>query len=141
MALKSPNPFVELRPGEDPTPERLREILRMVQENFDHYNDQFPVVGSNIGSGMARAVFGGAKFASAASAVHFAGSTLSENLVVTHHLPATPSVVVATSLGAPGPSQVPVMNVFSMTATTFTINGEIKVAFTGNIGFSWIAIA
>jgi hypothetical protein len=75
-----------------------------------------------------------------ASSLGFTASTISASLAVSHGLPRTPSTILATCTQAPGPSQVMTLNTFSVTPTTFTINGTVPVAYTGNISFYWLAV-
>jgi hypothetical protein len=77
---------------------------------------------------------------SGASSLAYAASTGSATTTVNHNLGRAPIAVVATAMGAPGFTAVPVFNWFNQATTTFQINGAIQSAFTGNIPFTWIAL-
>lgn len=70
----------------------------------------------------------------------FTASTDSATLSVTHGLGTTPIVAVATSYNAAAFGKIPNCNTFSYAATTFSLNGEVKTAFTGTATVGWVAI-
>lgn len=57
-----------------------------------------------------------------------------------HGLGRTPIAIVVTSFGAPAFGNIPLCDVYTFNASTFGCNGESKVAFTGNVVCSWVAI-
>lgn len=75
------------------------------------------------------------------AALTFTGPGLiSATRTMAHGLGRVPVAIVATAYGAPAVDQVPVLNTFTWTDTTFDISGEIDAAYTGDISFSWVAL-
>lgn len=70
----------------------------------------------------------------------FSASTNSTGTVVTHGLGKVPTEVVATSLSAPAFGRIPNCTTTTYTDTTFTLNGEVKTAFSGTADVCWIAV-
>ncbi len=71
----------------------------------------------------------------------FTASTDSANLLVPHTCGRVPLAVVATSFNGPTFPQIPTPNTFTWTATDFTLNAELRAAYTGTIQVSWVALA
>lgn len=89
-----------------------------------------------LATGLAASDLG---FAVGTASLAFASSTASSNTTVTHGLGHVPSIVVATPINAPGFGQIPSINLFTLTTTTFGANGDINVAYNGSISFFWLA--
>jgi len=49
MALKFPSNNLLLKPGEEPTPQRLAELFAGIQQNYDYLAGLFPLQGGAIG--------------------------------------------------------------------------------------------
>lgn len=74
------------------------------------------------------------------STLAFTASTDSANRTVTHGLGRTPVIVLACASGAPNFTDIPAFNAFTLTSTTFGINGRKPGSSTVNISFYWAAI-
>lgn len=70
----------------------------------------------------------------------WAGSALSEAKNVNHGLGTEPVFIDLISSPAPEPGKIPVANISSKSATTFTVNAETKNVHTGEITMLWLAI-
>ncbi len=69
----------------------------------------------------------------------FVASTDSGTSIVNHGLEVPPRGVLAISNAAPAFGRIPLCNTWAYGPTTFSINGEVKTAFTGNVNVVWIA--
>lgn len=120
------------------------ELFDAITRNFEDLYSQFQTQQAAIESGnsfLRLASKGEHKIAFGNSAVVFTASTLSASLTVTHGLGAAPKTIVATALLSPSAGKIPLFNTTGTSKTAFTINAEIKEAFTGGIAFYWVAIA
>jgi len=72
--------------------------------------------------------------------ISFTASQDSTNSTITHGLGRVPTAVVATVTSAPNHTDIAALNVHTLAATTFGINGRKWVASTLNVSFYWLAI-
>lgn len=84
-------------------------------------------------------MLGGKSVRSGQSTLTFTAAVTSNTVSVTHGLRKVPTEVVATSFNAPAFGNIPTCNAFGYGATSFSLNGEVKTAFTGTVVVSWIA--
>lgn len=102
-----------------------------VQRNFD------ALAAAAIGTGnVAREIRAGYV------TLTWAGAVGSGVVAVSHGMGRVPQGVVATAFASPQSvaGQIPEPNVFTLTATTFSIDAEVRVAYTGTQTLFWIAI-
>jgi hypothetical protein len=139
MPLKSPNPFVELRPGEEPSPQRLTQIFQAIQENFDHLNDQFPVQGGNL-EGVVRTK-GGAKIAVGQVTFEWPGGSSYSNVISTvHGLEKEPRVFFE-PIGVALITTVTAKSKTNFAAKAYETNVAVLPAAGTKVTFDWLAIA
>ena len=141
MSTNIERPFsdVRLRPGEEPSPQRLAEIFDAIQGNFDGLFAKFPVQRSDLGGSFLRSVvFGSHAAAWGTTSVSFSAGTKSTTAEVTHGLGILPAGVWPAPKAAAG--NFPTFNTSAYSASIFKVQAQLPEAATGVLEIFWLAI-
>ena len=142
MTLKLDNNDLRLRPGEDPTPERLAILFDAIQGNFEQLAELFPLQQANFANVLLLLVSTGTKrkVAFGSTSVTYSASNVSATKEVTHGLGATPQIVIPVALSFNADHNVTVAAEPGESKFSLVSRVVSGVGVTATVSVFWIAI-